>query len=151
MYIQVVLVLRKYKYNLKNENICYIWYSKITSHINYITCPNISIYKLPMMSSKTTLVVLLLTLTVLALFALPFFVPFTSYFICVAYRLGSHYTHFLVNSVNHVYKIFSEIEWPCKISVFGGILCHSHLWLIQKYSASLWLYRNGTEDHLQLK
>ena len=134
---------------LKNKNICYIQYSETTSHINYITCPNISIYKLPMMSSKTPLVVLLLTWTVLALFALPSFVPFTLYFICVPHRLGSHYTYFLVNSVNHVYKIFSGIEWLCKISVFGGILCHSHLWLIQKYSASLWLYRSGTEDHPQ--
>ena len=38
-------------------------------------------------------VLLMLTCTVLTLFTLPLFFPFTSYFKCVAYRLSSHYTH----------------------------------------------------------
>ena len=66
--------------------------------------------------------VLLLTFTVLAFFAAPYFVHFTSYFIYVAYQLSSHCTHiFLVNSISHVDNIFPEIEEALKdISIWGN-------------------------------
>ena len=74
---------------LKNENIWYIRYFKSTSHIDYITCPNISIYMLPMMSSCCSVD----NIYSFGPLYSAFFVPFTSYFICIAYRLSSHYTH----------------------------------------------------------
>ena len=151
MYIQVALVLRKYKYNFKKWKymLHLIFQDNLTHKLYHI--PKYFYLQVAHDVLKDYSCCSVVNFNSFGPLCSAFFVPFTSYVICVAYRLGSHYTHFLVNSVNHVYKIFSDIEWPCNISVFGGILCHSHLWLIQKYSASLWLYRNGTEDHLQLK
>ena len=105
-YIQLMLHFDKIYISLKNENICYIRYSKSTSHINYITCPNVSIYKLPMMSSSCSVVNFYC------------FGPLYSAFLCsihFIFHMCSDWavtTHicFLVNSISHVYNIFHNIE-----------------------------------------